>query len=126
MQSGNDRKLYICIPAVFAFIALLYLSSFAQEEWQLIDESVARLSDTVSVSLSVAEGDVNADGTPDLLVGQFPDITGLPGNAQLFINNGDGYFILTDSRRISPKEMMKRLSTYFLILIAMVTLMLLR
>jgi hypothetical protein len=74
------------------------ITAYSQDDWQLIDESAVRLPDTISLSETVACGDINNDGAIDLLVGQFPNIPyNLPGNAQLYLNSGQGYFNLADS-----------------------------
>jgi FG-GAP-like repeat/Chitobiase/beta-hexosaminidase C-terminal domain len=53
---------------------------------------ITYLQNEYSYALTVASGDVNKDGLPDLLI-TAPDLLGVPlGSAQVYLNNGDGTF----------------------------------
>ena len=87
------------LPVQIAIIILILKSiSFSQSDWHLVDESATRLPDTLTLSFDVDGGPIRPGLGLDLLVGQMPIITrNLPGVAQFFLNNGQGYFSLADS-----------------------------
>jgi hypothetical protein len=93
---------------VFSVILLTFLLSspvHSQNDWHFVDESASRLPDTCSLSVALAGGPLRPGGNIDLLIGQFPDIIrNLPGVAQLFLNNGQGYFELVDSSAFPQRD----------------------
>jgi hypothetical protein len=72
-----------CVPAI------------AQDDWQFVDETDLRLPDTSTVSMGLDAGDVNENGSIDILVGCDQDFWPYaPGYEQLYFNDSFGYFSL--------------------------------
>ena len=87
-----------CFLLSLIFSILSFSLVHSQNDWHFVDESASRLPDTLSLSFDVDGGPIRPGMGIDLLVGQMPIITrNLPGVAQLFLNNGQGYFSLADS-----------------------------
>jgi hypothetical protein len=86
------------IPLLILLILLLYSTNLYAQDWHFIDETDTRLPDTVTVSEGLDAGDVDGNGTLDVLVANQSDIWGrYPGVEQLFLNNGSAFFSLADS-----------------------------
>jgi hypothetical protein len=89
------KFLYISISVFLLFT----WSARAQDDWHFVDESATRLPDTINCSFCLDAGNIFPAGPLDILAAQVPDILrNLPGNAQLFQNNGVGFFDLADSQ----------------------------
>jgi hypothetical protein len=84
--------------AFLAFIILLYSPSIYAQDWHFVDETSTRLPDTMTVGYGLDGGDINGDGSIDLLEGCHPGIWPAgPGFTRLFYNSGAGYFTMADS-----------------------------
>jgi hypothetical protein len=91
----NSRKL---INLVIFILSAYNITAFAQDDWHFVDESATRLPETTTLSQALDIGDINNSNSLSILIGQQPDIVrNIPGVAQLFQNNGSGYFGLSDS-----------------------------
>jgi hypothetical protein len=90
---------YRKLLSIILFLLLEYNSTvFCQEDWHFVDETALRLPDTTTSADDLDGGDIDGSGSISILVGQSRNIAhNLPGVAQLFINNGIGYFGLADS-----------------------------
>jgi hypothetical protein len=74
--------------------------TFAQDDWHFVDESSSRLPSIETYAFGLDGGDVDGDGSIDLLAGCLDDILrNWPGFEQLFLNDAAGYFSLADSSR---------------------------
>jgi hypothetical protein len=92
------KFLLLSIIFIIFFLAIGINSVYAQDDWHFVDESAARLPDTTTLSMAMDGGRIGSIDGISILVGQEPNIIrNLPGVAQLFLNNGQGFFDLADS-----------------------------
>lgn len=82
-------------PKSLAMMLLCTALIQAQDDWHFEDKSELQLPDIITMGMAVEGGDVNADGSVDLLIGCVQDFWPYgPGYEQLLFNDGSGYFSL--------------------------------
>jgi hypothetical protein len=93
---GFVFTIFKAIKELMLFAILLHsVGALAQNNWQFVDESSLRLPDTTAFGLGVDAGDVNNNGSLDILNACLYDSwLSIPGYEHLYFNNGSGYFSL--------------------------------